>query len=128
MKRTNNKGIMFIAVMILMALAGIMLLLMTHTSNRTGRQNRQLLLDANLNNLQLSAMAWVKQNYSKITSTPEDSYVFDLDAKELAIKEGTIKGIATRIDSSHHKIELKVVCRKAGRICEKTITYTYPGK
>jgi len=126
--RSNNRGVVFIAVMLLLALAGGMLLLMTKTSNMAGRQNKKMALDANLNNLQLSAMAWVKKNYPTInTNTTSDSqYDFTLEADNLNIKQATINGTATRIDNTHLKIQLTVQYQQAQNLCKKTVTYTYP--
>ncbi|MCF7957602.1 MAG: hypothetical protein K9M57_04045 [Phycisphaerae bacterium] len=126
--RPNNRGIIFIAVMILLVMAGLMMLLMTKSSNHIGSQSQKMALDANLNNLQLSAMAWVKQNYPALNTntTTDNQHTFTLDAAPLNIKKATIKGIATRIDDSHLKIKLIVACQRRQLSCKKTITYTYP--
>lgn len=128
MRRTNNQGFIFVMVLLLLALAGTTLVLMARTANQVGRQNRKIILDANLYHLQVSAMAWVKKNYTTLDTQTNltTPYSFTLNTENLDIPDAVIDGTATRIDDSHLKIELVIGCRQGRLTCTKTITYTYP--
>ena len=123
-EKNNRKGFVFYLVIVVLALTGSSLFLLTHISNGMAHQSDQMYLEACQRNLSASGLVWVKRNAIKINELLSNE-PRTLDTTDLQVPAGHINvSRGNGGDNSHKdkKLTVEVRCSKRKILLrEKTI-------
>lgn len=128
MKRPLNihrrRGVGILLLVIVIALVGVALLMLTNAASHMTYQSRQVQADAYLVNIHESTVTWARQNPARLAAlAPGKSLT--LDMASLGIADATATVELVKRDGNDSRIRITSVCtvnkRKPSRTIETTI-------
>jgi type II secretory pathway component PulK len=121
MKKRKNKGFVLLLVILLIALIGIIISILTEASNTMVFQSNKTYLQACQRNLIASGLAWSKINLQK-DSGETSGKMIELDVTELNIR-GSSLNVHLNPDETSPKVQIRTSCSRGRQTLTSDRTY-----
>ncbi len=115
MKKLKKHGFVLVLVIIVMALIGMVMFVLTEGANTTLFQSNRAYLEAVERNLIISSLTWAKQN---IESQKAEIFnkTIDLDIADLNIQDATLNIAVGPARDKEAEVEISTSCSRGRRI------------
>ena len=114
MKELRNHGFILILVIIVMAMIGMVMFVLTEGANTILFQSNRAYLEAVERNLIISSLTWAKQNVESQKAEIFNKTI-DLDIADLNIQDATLNIVVSPARDKEAEVEVSTSCSRGRR-------------